>query len=206
MTDFLSQLNWRNATKKFDPAKPVSPDKLAQVLAAIRMAPTSFGLQPFEVHVVKNAALKDTLKASGWGQEQFAHATAVLVFVADTKVTERIDRMLDQRSGGDPAARAAMKDYEGMMKGWAKELSPEAAKAWAQKQCYIGLGFGLAACAELGIDSCPMEGFVPPEFDKALGLAPHLFSSVALAIGTAPEGYQPFPKWRFSNQEIFKEH
>ena len=48
MTSLISQLNWRYATKKFDASKTVPTDKLDRILEAIRLTPTSSGLQPFE--------------------------------------------------------------------------------------------------------------------------------------------------------------
>ena len=203
MSSFLNELNWRSATKKFDVAKPVGKDKLDQILTSIRMAPTSFGLQPFEVQVVTNADLKSQLQASGWGQPQFSTSTAVLVFVADTKVDNRIEQMMESKSKGNAEIRASMKDYEAIMKGWSKGLTPDAAKSWAQKQAYIALGFAMAACAELKVDSCPIEGFLPPEFDRILGLPAHKFSTVVLAVGTAVAGDPQFPKWRFSDADLF---
>jgi nitroreductase / dihydropteridine reductase len=204
MANFLSQLNWRNATKLFDPSKHLSSEDLDKICSAIRLAPTSFGLQPFEVLVVKSPDLKEKLKAAGWGQDQFSTAEAVIVFVANTNVEDRIEQMLQSRSGGNAEARASMKGYEAMMTGWAKNLTPEMKKSWAQKQCYIGLGFGLAACAELGVHSCPMEGFVPAEFDKILGLSAHLHSTVVLCVGQASANDVQHPKWRFSHDVMFK--
>lgn len=45
------KLNWRYATKKMDPSKAVSDEKLEAILKAIELAPTSSGLQPYEVLV-----------------------------------------------------------------------------------------------------------------------------------------------------------
>ncbi|MCA2960935.1 MAG: nitroreductase family protein [Silvanigrellales bacterium] len=201
---FLTQLNWRDATKMFDANKKVADSDLAKVLEAIRMAPTSFGLQPFYVRVVKDEATKKKLQDAGWGQAQFPTSTAVFVFVARNDVMARIDAMLESRTGGDASKRAAMKDYEGMMKGFASALTPADLKTWAQKQAYIALGFGLAAAAELGIASCPIEGFSAPDFDKILGLPEGHFSTVVLAVGHASANATPFPKWRFPSSDIIR--
>lgn len=204
MSTFLSQLQWRRATKKFDASNKVADAQLEKVLDAIHMTPTSFGLQPFYVKVVKDQATKEKLQAAGWGQVQFPTSTAVLIFVARSDVPARIDQMLTEMTGNDASKREAMKDYEGMMKGFAEQLSDEARKTWAQKQCYIALGFGLAACAELGIASCPMEGFAPPEFDKILGLPQGDFSTVVLTVGHADPQTQLFPQFRFTKKDLFR--
>lgn len=204
MSTFLSQLRWRRATKKFDAEKKVTDDQLNTVLDAIRMAPSSFGLQPFYVAVVRDQLTKEKLQAAGWGQVQFPTSTAVLVFIARSNVSARVDQMLAEMSGGDAAKRAGLKEFEGMLKGFAAGLSPADGKTWAQKQCYIALGFGLAACAELGIASCPMEGFAAPEFDKILGLPEGDFSTVVLTVGNADDQTTVFPQFRFPQSDLFK--
>lgn len=201
---FLSKLQWRNATKAFDTNRKVDEDSLSKILEAARMAPTSFGLQPFYIRVVKDDATKKKLQEAGWGQAQFPTSTAVLVFVARTDVVARIDQMLDLRTGGDASKRAAMKDYEAMMKGFASQLSPADAKTWAQKQAYIALGFALAAAAELGVASCPMEGFSAADFDKILGLPESQHSTVVLAVGHADPNVKPLAKWRFDAADIVR--
>jgi len=201
---FLSQLNWRHATKAFDPAKKVGDADLGKILEAIHMAPTSFGLQPFYVRIVKDEGLRQKMQTAGWGQAQFPTSTAVLVFVARSDVKARIEEMMTSRSGGDATKRAQLKDYEGMMTGWASGMTEEDLKVWAQKQTYIAIGFGLAAAAELGIASCPMEGFNAPEFDTMLGLPKGHYSTVVLTIGHEAAGGDPFPKWRFPKDDILR--
>jgi nitroreductase len=117
-------------------------------------------------------------------------------------VDQRIEEMLQARSGGKPEARMALADFEKMLKGFSAQLSPEQALVWAQKQCYIALGFALAACAELQMDSCPMEGFAPAEFDGILALPKGHQATVALTVGYADPTFKPFPKFRFSPADI----
>ena len=204
MTQFLEQLQWRNATKAFDKGNPVSEQDLKTVFTAIQHTPTSFGLQPFYVRVVKDEPTLKALHAAGWGQAQFTTSTAVLVFVARTDIPARTEEMFTALSGGNPEARAGFAAYEGMIKEWLATQTPESFKVWAQKQAYIALGFGLAACAELGIDSCPMEGFDPAAFDKILNVPAGQFSSVVLAIGKRAADYKPLPKFRFPLADIVR--
>jgi nitroreductase/dihydropteridine reductase len=201
---FISQLGWRNATKKFDSTRKVDAADLTAIEEAMRMAPTSFGLQPFYVRAVKDSGLREKLQAAGWNQPQFTTGTVVYVLVARDDVLERIEAMMQARSGGDAQARAQLKDYENMMKG-AFEGKPAAERlTWAQKQCYIALGFGLAAAAERGVSSCPMEGFSADDFDKILGLPAGHRSTVVLAVGHADTGTPSYPKWRFPKEDIVR--
>ncbi len=200
---FTSQLNWRYATKKFNPAKPVSEESLNGILESIRMAPSSYGLQPFHVTVVSNQEVKEKLKGAAWNQDQLSSAPYVLVFSTRNDGTARIQQLLDLVSGGNAEARAGLKGYEDMMNGTVSSLSPDALKGWSAKQAYIALGFAMAACAELSIDSCPMEGFDNAEFKKILNLPDLLEPAVILPIGYRADDEAPRAKTRFAKDELF---
>jgi len=199
---FTSQLSWRHATKKFHPEKPVTEESLNAVLEAIRMAPTSYGLQPFHVSVISNSEIKEKLKAAAWNQEQLL-APYVLLFSARSDVTTRIQEYLEMMSGGNKEAREKLKSFEDMLNGSVSAKSPEEAAAWASKQAYIALGFGLAACAELSIDSCPMEGFDADAYKKILSLPENLHPAVLLCIGYRSDEEKPRPKVRFKADQLF---
>lgn len=199
---FISQLSWRSATKKFDPAKPVSQESLDTVLESIRMAPTSYGLQPFHLTVVSNQELKEKLKGAAWGQEQLSSAPYTIVFSARTDLSARIEEYMNLVSGGNAEVRAKLKTYEDMMTSSLSNLSLDSAKAWSAKQAYIALGFGMAACAEISLDSCPMEGFDAVEYKKILNLPENLDPVVLLTLGYRSEGEKPRPKIRFPREEI----
>jgi nitroreductase len=204
MSTFLNRLEWRHATKAFDGTKSVTDSDLEKILSGIRMAPSSFGLQPFHVEVIRGKVLREKLFHHAWNQVQITSCSALLVFVAHSKLSSRIDQYIEGLSAGNAQARAGLKDYEEMMKGALVNRSPEEQRTWATKQAYIALGFGLAACAELGIDSCPMEGFNSPEFDKLLDLPEGQFSSVLLPIGYADSSVLKRPKFRFPHGDLFK--
>lgn len=199
---FLKNLSWRFATKVFDPEKSVSKDDLAKILEAIRMAPSSYGLQSFHVDIITNQELQDQLKEHSWGQPQVSDCSHFLVFSARTDIDQRINKLIDLSAEGDENKKEGMKDYENMMRGFVEGKSEEWIENWSDKQAYIALGFAMAACAELQIDSCPMEGIVPAEFDKLLEHPKHLKTSVALAVGYRKEDPK-HPKRRFPIKDLF---
>lgn len=203
MTTFLERLNWRYAAKSFDPARPVSESDVEKILEAVRLAPTSFGLQPFHVDVVTDPALKDALCKAGWNQKQFSSASHILAFSSLTSVDQRISDFLHLTADGDAAKRDGLKGYEGMMRGFFKGQGPAEIKVWADRQAYIALGFAMAACAELGIDSCPMEGFSPAEADKILGLGADRKTCVMLTLGYREPQAALRAKVRFPATDLF---
>src|SRR3989344_5704655 len=194
---FLSRLDWRFATKKFDATKKLTSEQLNEIIRAVRFAPTSFGVQPFHVVVVTDTALRKELRAISYDQSQVTDASHLLVFCARTDLAARVDGYVEEMTGGNVEAKASTKSYADMMHGALDSRTEEVAFAWASKQTYIAFGFGLAAAAELGIDACPMEGFDTVAVDKVLGLPAHIRSIAYVAVGM--RAVEPtYPKFRFS--------
>lgn len=199
---FLSQLDWRHATKNFDPNKKVPDDQLAQLKEAIQLTPTSFGLQPFHVKIVDSEAIKAAIKPHAWDQAQITDCSHLLVFCARTDVMDRVNQYFEVATGGNAEVREKMKGYEDLMVGALQPRNEAQHEEWANRQVYIAHGFALAACAELEIDSCPIEGFVPAEADKILELPSHIKSVVLMPIGYRAE--EPsHGKVRFPESDLF---
>lgn len=199
---FLDNLNWRFATKQFDSEKKVSEEDLQKVLEAIRLTPTSFGLQPFHVYVVQNPETKAKLKEAGFNQSQFEDASHVLVFCTATDLEDRVEALVKKMTGGSAEVEEKLSEYIHMLRGFVSGMDELNAKAWADRQTYLALGFGLAACAELQIDSCPMEGFMNEHFDEILQLPENMKSVSVLSIGYRKE--DPLrPKMRLEKEELF---
>ena len=182
--ELLESLQWRYATKKMNGDK-IPQDKLERILEATRLAPSSYGLTPYQVIVVEDQEIKEKLVGACYGQTQLADSSAVLVFaVWDTidndEVENYINTIADQRN----IPVNVLDDFKGMMIGTLSNMTEEQKTIWAQKQTYIGLGFSLVASALEGVDSTPMEGFVPSKVDEILELKElGLRSTLVLPLG-----------------------
>ena len=196
---FLSNLGWRYATKKFDTSRKVSPENLEKILEAIRMTPTSFGLQAYHFYVVTNQEILEKIQAVAWNQPQIGTASHLIVMCARNDLMEVKDEFFDALSGGNPEAREKLAGYENMVTGAIPNSSPE----WAKKQVYIAQGFMLAACAELEIDSCPMEGFDSAAVAEILELPKNHSVAVIVPIGYRATDENPRPKFRFAKEKLF---
>jgi nitroreductase/dihydropteridine reductase len=201
---FLDSLNWRSAIKSFDKTKKVSEKDLNKILTAVQMAPSSYGLQPYYVRVIKDDAIRKKLQEAGYGQDQFISSSEVLVFVRRTNLVKKIDEYISAMAGENPEARVKLKAFEDMLLGFAKSKDEAALNHWTARQVYIGLGFALAACAELKIDSCPMEGFAPEKFDEILGLPKDEHATVVMTVGYRNPAVAPPPKFRMPLNQIVK--
>ena len=199
---YLSQLSWRFATKSFDTTKKVSEADLSKILHAIRLAPTSYGLQPFHVHVISDQFVQTKLREASYDQAQLTGASHILVFSALHDAVGRVSAYVEELSGGEEDRKEKLSGMKKMMTDALSNKTAQQQKAWASRQAYIALGFGLAAAAELEIDSCPMEGFVPSEYAKILSISEDKTPIVVFALGYRKEGPSR-PKFRFPENELF---
>ena len=184
----IGQLNWRYATKQFDPQRKISADEWAALEEALVLTPSSFGLQPWKFVVVTDPAIRERLVPASHGQRQVADASHLVVFAIKKDLCERdIDSHLSRISEVRGVPREALGQYREMMVGsLIKRLDETERNAWAARQVYIALGNFLTSAALLGIDACPMEGVDPAKYDEILGLKKHGLSTVV----AAPAGYR----------------
>lgn len=203
---FLENLNWRYATKKFDSSKKVSEENIQKIRDAIRMAPTSFGVQMFSVVEVVDMDIRNKIKEAAWNQGQITDADRVFVFLARNDGEARVENMFQTMSGGNEEIRkTALAGYEGIVRSAVLSRSKEDIMNWSARQSYITLGFAMAAAAELKVDSCPMEGFDPMKVKEILGLGDEFMPTAMLTLGYRDESDEAAsrPKFRFPESEIF---
>jgi len=183
--NLLNLLNWRYATKKFDPSKIVAEDKIERILEAVRLTATSSGLQPYEVIVVKNPELRQKLQAVGWNQAQITEASHLLVFAAwDNYTADRINMMFDLVNTERGFVNEGWEAYRKQVLASYTVRDAETNYQHAARQAYIGVGTALVAAAAEEVDSTPMEGFDAAAVDEILGLKQlGLRSVVMLPLG-----------------------
>ena len=181
------KLNWRYATKKMDPTKAVPQDKVNRILEAANLAPTSSGLQPFEIIVVTNPEVKAQLSAAAYGQSQIVDGSHVLVFAAwDNYTAERIDAVVANLEAERGGKSDAVTGYYDNLKAQYLPRTAEVNYEHAARQAYIAFGLALTAAAFEAVDSTPMEGFDPAKVDEILGLREKGLRSVTIM----PLGYR----------------
>lgn len=185
MTSLIEQLEWRYATKKYDATATLAQDKLDRIVEAVRLAASSNGLQPYELLVVRNRALRERIQPVAMNQQQIVDCACLLVFAAWDDVTAaRIDTMFDLAIARRGGSSEAWENYREFLRGRHAGQSAEANHQHAARQAYIGLGTALVAAAAEQVDSTPMEGFDPDGLDALLGLRAKGLRSVALlALG-----------------------
>lgn len=204
----LKQLSWRYAVKKFDPSKKIS-DKDWEILEeSLRLAPSSYGLQPWKFIVVHNRDILKQLTSLSWGQSQIEDCSHYVVLATKIKLDEElIDKHVAKTAevrGIDPKLLTGFKKV--MVGDLLTGPRNETIYHWAQRQAYIAMGFMMETAAMLHIDTCPMEGLDPKGYDKVLGLGNSGYGTVAgIACGYrhADDKYQNIKKVRFDKSDVF---
>ncbi|MBK8711518.1 MAG: nitroreductase family protein [Niastella sp.] len=181
-------LQWRYAVKRMN-GTIIPNDKLHRILDAIRMAPTSSGLQPFEVFIISNPELKNKIQPIAFNQPQISQASHILVFAVWDGYTEQRINDFFSLNNQERNIDSAVTDVT--RKRIIKSFSEQTAEEQMQhtsRQSAIAMGFGLVAAAIEKVDSTPMEGFDADRLDELLGLREkRLKSDCILALGYRDE-------------------
>lgn len=206
--NYIENLKWRYATKKFDSSKKISSENLEKLKEAIQLSVSSYGLQLYKVIIVENTSLREKLKPVSWGQEQITEASHLVVFCNYTNVKDKhVDDFLNMTAKTQNIDVKYLSEYGDFMKGKINEMTKSESFNWTTRQTYLALGNLLNACAELKIDSCPMEGFEPEKYNDILGLSEQgLNAAVIATIGyrSNEDHSQNRPKVRKSLNELFE--
>lgn len=182
--ELLEKLNWRYAAKAMNGQK-VDQEKIDRIIEAASLAPTSSGLQPFEIIVVTNQEVKEKIRAISWNQSVVTDCSHLLVFAAwDTYTPERINKMFDLTNEVRGFKNEGWENYRQMLLNNYPNRDPEENFNHAAKQAYIAFSQAIAAAAFEQVDSTPIEGFDPAALDEILNLREKgLRSCVMLPIG-----------------------
>jgi nitroreductase len=208
-TALIAQLQWRYAAKKFDPARKIPADLWAALEEALILTPSSFGLQPWKFLVITNETVKQSLVGASWRQTQPADCSHFVVFAAQKNLGEvDIDRFLNRQVEVRGGTVEALAGYRKVIAGFTAKAAAEGwLTNWAFRQVYIAIGNFMTSCAVVGVDTCPMEGIAPDQYDKILGLEGTDFTTVvACAAGyrAADDKYATERKVRFPASEVIQ--
>lgn len=186
MDNFIKALHWRYATKHMT-GKKVPDNKVEQILEAIRLSASSYGLQPYKIFVITDPKMREKISPVAYHQPQIIECSHLLVFaVLDSVTEEYVKNFIHHMANVRSVAPETFDSFQKNLLGFVTSKSTEELFQWTSKQVYIALGTGLAAAALAEVDSTPMEGFNPAELDKILKLKEKGFRSVVLL----PLGYR----------------
>jgi nitroreductase len=203
----IAKLNWRYATKKFDPKQKISSEAWQALEQSLVLAPSSFGQQPWKFFVIRNADLRQQLQEQAWNQSQVVDASHLVVLAIKKNVNpDDVDRYINRVVEVRQTSKDKLAGMENAIKGFLQDppfpLEPD---DWSTRQVYLALGFFIYSAALLGIDACPMEGFKPDKFDEILGLAKQGYGArVLCAVGyrSDEDKLADMAKVRYETEEV----
>ncbi len=206
--NLINKLNWRYATKIFDTNKKLSDEQVENLIEAFRLSPSSYGLQPWKLIMVSNPETREKLKAASWNQGQITEASNLFVLCRKNNIdAEYVNGFIKEVGAAKGIQDLSILDgYKNMMTG-SVENNPDQ-NSWNAKQVYLALGFMMSVCADMEIDSCPMEGFDAGQYSEILGLSDAgLTPCVVLPAGYRSESdsMSDMVKVRKSKEQIFLE-
>lgn len=191
---FLENIEWRRAEKTFAPIDESSQllynEYTERVQQAMINAPSSFGIQPYHIIAVRDNETKKLLQEVSYNQPSVSECHTLFILCARTDLSERVENYIQKASAQPP--------YADMM----RSMLPGKPVEWSARQAYIALGYGLAACTELKLASCPMEGFESNKVNALLKLPSHLEPYVYLAVGKKSDVSFPHPRFRFNVEDM----
>jgi len=205
-SELLAALRFRYATKAFDAARKIPAETWDAFEQSLVLTPSSFGLQPWKFLVIDHPEIREKLKAASWGQGQVTDASHLVVLTARTDLAQAdIDSWIARLSEVQGTPAEALAGLSGMISSFSSAMTPAEKQAWNTRQVYIALGQLMTSAAVLGIDSCPLEGITPADYDTILGLSGTGYATaVACALGyRSPEDkYAAAPKARFPDAQV----
>lgn len=204
--NIVEKLNWRYATKVFDKSKKISEEDFNILLESLRLSPSSFGLQLWKFILVEDEKVRESLVEHSWSQTQVVDADKLVVICVPDKITEQlVDNYIMDISKTRGVSVEELSGFKDVMMGFTAQMSDADQKSWMKRQAYIALGNLMNTAALLDIDSCPIEGFVPDQYDKLLKLSDRgLESTVVCALGyrDSSDEYAQKRKVRYSLDEL----
>jgi nitroreductase len=204
--ELLAALNFRYATKAFDSSLKIPAETWDAIEKSLALTPSSFGLQPWKFLVIDSAALREKLKAASWSQPQVTEASHLVVLTVRTDLDQRdIESWIARLSEVQGTPPEALAGLSGMISSFSSAMTTPEKQAWNTRQIYIALGQLMTSAALMGIDTCPLEGISPADYDAILDLKGSGYATaVACALGyrTAEDKYAAMPKARFPQEKV----
>ncbi len=172
MSEFLKAMDFRHACKAFNSEKPIPNEQFESMLEVARKSPSSFGMEPWRLIVVRNPNLRKALKSACWNQSQITDCSELVIFTTDNDIVRSdspyVRKMFERRG----LSAEAVDIYMGVYENYLKPIEEDEIllENWTAKQCYIALANMMTYAATLEIDSCPIEGFDKEEVEAILDL------------------------------------
>lgn len=211
--EILEAFSFRHACKEFDENQKISDSDFEFILETGRMSPSSFGYEPWKFVVIQNQELREKLLPVAWGAQGQLKTASHFVLVLSRNIkdmhfdSEYIKYMMNDVMGiPEEGQKMRHEFYKKFQESDFNLLeSDRAVFDWASRQSYIALGNMMTSAAQIGIDSCPIEGFDKEKVEAILkeeGIIADNFELSVMAAFGYRKGAPMFAKTRKQMNEI----
>ncbi|WP_217622544.1 NAD(P)H-dependent oxidoreductase [Paenibacillus agri] len=194
--EILSAYNFRHATKEFDGSKKINDEDFEFILETGRLSPSSFGFEPWKFVVVQNPVLREKLYDYAWGAQRQLRTASHFVLILSRLPkdllpnSDYLSGLMQNVQNMPPEAFEGRKNrFDDFLKNdFELKDNERALFEWGCRQSYIALGNMMTAAAQIGVDSCPIEGFNKRKIEEILSAegimdADHFGISCMVAFG-----------------------
>ena len=197
MNELLKAMHFRHACKVFDENRAIREEDFSDILESARLSPSSMGMEPTRILVVRDKKLRVRLKEACWNQAQVTSCSELVVLKSLSHVMRYQSDYVQQvsvRRGKDKEERNLwISKYKGFLENM--DSSGVSVENWVSKQSYIVASSMMNMAAFLGIDSCPMEGFDKIMVNKILDIdtfseSVNLLIAFGFRINPQPDKYR----------------
>ena len=184
--DTITAIETRRAVKGFDPDHRMTEEEIERLLKLAILSPTAFNIQNWRFVLVREAELRQKIRAVAWDQAQVTDASLLIVLCADlrawAKSPERYWRNASQPVQ-DFIIPAIAHYYEGK-----KQVQRDE----AMRSCGIAAQTIMLAAKAMGYESCPMDGFDFKAVAELIRLPQDHVVSMMVAVGKGVK--DPWPR------------
>ncbi len=204
MSQFIEAMKFRHACKVFNREKKIPQEQFDSMLDVVRMSPSSFGMEPWRVLVIRDENVRKALKNACWNQSQITDCSELVIFTTDNESiksdSDYVRAMFNRRG----LSSEAVDNYIGVYANFLANIENDEVllENWAAKQCYIAMANMMTYAATLSIDSCPIEGFIKDEVEAILDLEFGISAAVICAFGY--RAGEQTPQLRHNIEKIVK--
>jgi len=207
-TTLVNAMHWRYATKQFDSSRRIPDEIWDDIEKAMVLTPSSYGLQPWKFFVITDSKVREEILPYAWNQRQVVDCSHLVVIARPTNFGAKdVDRFIARTAEVRGVDADSLAGFRNMLVSQLVEAMADHLDDWAVRQCYIALGNLMTAAALLKVDACPMEGFVPIEVDRVLGLPERgLTAAVMCPMGyrASEDRYAALPKVRYRLEDVIE--
>lgn len=184
--DVFKAIKERRAVKHFDPEYIMPKEDETKIFEAALQSPTAFNIQNWRFVVVKDKALRSTIREAAWNQAQVTSASLFVILCADTKSWEKEPARYWKNAPGE-VQDFLLPAIDGYYRNKNQVQRDE-----AMRSCGIVAQTLMLSAKAMGYDSCPMDGFDFEAVGKIINLPEDCVIAMFVAIGKGTK--EPWPK------------